>query len=87
MICLFGAMASTLFHLGWLASSGLLAGAVLIVLAANSLRATALFFPEAGLIHLPGWCHEGTGLLLYCLGMALLVAMARRLRSSRLAVS
>lgn len=87
MSCFFGATVSALFRLGWLASTGLLGTAVVIALLANSLRATVLFFPEADMIHLPGFFHEGTGLLLYCLGLALLVAIARRLQAPRPALS
>ena len=83
MSSFFGAAVSALFRLGWLASAGLLTSAGAVTLLANSLRATALFFPEAGMIHLPGWGHEGAGVLLYSLGMVLLVTVARRLQSQR----
>ncbi len=81
--CFFGAVVSALFRLGWLASAGLLTSAIMVALLANALRATALFFVESGMIHLPPWCHEGAGLLLYVLGLALLVTMARRLQFTR----
>ncbi len=87
MSSFFAAAVSALFRLGWLASAGLLTSAVAVTLVANSLRATALFFPEAGMIHLPGWGHEGAGLLLYSLGMVLLVTAGRRLQSQRPAFS
>jgi exosortase/archaeosortase family protein len=38
------------------------AAAALLVLAANVARNTALFFPEAGLVHWPAWSHEAIGL-------------------------
>ena len=38
------------------------AAAALFVLAANVVRNTALFFPEAGLVHWPAWSHEAIGL-------------------------
>lgn len=83
MSCLFAAVAIGLFRLGWRAAAGLLSTAVLVALLANSLRATVLFFPESGMIHLPSWGHEGTGLLLHVLGMLVLLGMARRLQLPR----
>lgn len=38
------------------------AAAGTLVLAANILRNTALFFPEAGLVRWPAWSHEAVGL-------------------------
>ncbi len=63
----------------------LITSAALVALLANSLRATLLFFPESGMVHLPSWCHEGTGLALHVLGMIVLLTIARRLQSPRLA--
>lgn len=83
MGCFFGAVVSALLRLRWPATLGLLTSAIVITLAANTLRATVLFFPESGLIHLPDWGHEATGLLLYCLGMILLLTVARHLQSPR----
>ncbi len=37
------------------------------VLAGNVLRATALFFPEAGVLHLPAWGHAGIGAVSFLL--------------------
>lgn len=41
--------------------------ALIAVLLGNVLRATALFFPEAGLLHLPGWGHAGIGVVSFLL--------------------
>jgi exosortase/archaeosortase family protein len=38
------------------------AAACMLVLAANVLRNTALFFPEAGLVSWPAWSHDAAGL-------------------------
>lgn len=62
----------TLFCLG-------LAGA--LALAANMLRATVLFFPEAGLVSWPHWTHEATGLIFFLPCLALLLKVARRLEN------
>ncbi len=85
MSALFAAVVSGIFRLGWTASVGLITSAALVALLANSLRATLLFFPESGMVHLPSWCHEGTGLALHVLGMIVLLTIARRLQSPRLA--
>jgi exosortase/archaeosortase family protein len=83
MSCFFGAVLAGLLRLGWIAGGGLMASAMLAALLANSVRATVLFFPEAGLVELPSWCHEGAGLLLHVVAMAGLLALARRLQASR----
>ncbi len=41
------------------------ASGVLLVLAGNAVRASALFVKEAGLVSLPDWTHEGLGLLVF----------------------
>jgi len=46
----------------------------LLVLLANILRATVLFFPEAGLVHWPSWTHEAVGLAAFIAAIALLHA-------------
>lgn len=46
-------------------AAALLVGAVVCVILGNGLRAAVLFFPESGRFHLPGWMHEGAGLLVH----------------------
>lgn len=46
-----------------------LGAAVVLVVAANTLRNALLFFKEAGIVSLPGWTHEALGLLVF--GLAL----------------
>ncbi len=41
--------------------------AVAAIWAANTIRATILFFPEAGKFHWPEWSHEGVGLVCFIL--------------------
>lgn len=59
----------------------LLGGAIVIV--ANTVRATALFYGEAGLVTAPSWGHEATGLLVFALALACIGLAAERLRPSR----
>ncbi|MGZ9031338.1 MAG: archaeosortase/exosortase family protein [Burkholderiaceae bacterium] len=52
--------------------------AALLVLAANVLRNTALFFPEAGLVHWPAWSHEAIGLGALALAVVPIVFITAR---------
>lgn len=87
MSCFFGAVVAGMLDLRWWPAITLVACSGIVALLANSLRATLLFFPEAELVHLPSWCHEGTGLMLHALAMAILLSLARRLQSHRPALS
>ena len=46
--------------------------AAAVVIAANSVRAAALFYMETGLVHLPAWAHPGIGVLCFA-GAALAI--------------
>jgi exosortase/archaeosortase family protein len=56
--------------------------AALLVLLANIVRNTILFFPEAGLVHWPAWSHEAVGLAAFIAAMVSLAlitgAVSRR---------
>lgn len=54
------------------------AAAALLVLAANIARNTALFFPEAGLVHWPAWSHEAIGLGALALAVVPIVLISSR---------
>ncbi len=54
------------------------AAAALLVLAANVARNTALFFPEAGLVHWPAWSHEAIGLAALALAIVPIVFITAR---------
>jgi exosortase len=41
--------------------------AVILVIFGNTLRAVSLFYIESGIIKMPGWTHEGVGLLLFAI--------------------
>lgn len=71
------------FRLRWLPTLALLAAAGGLALVANAVRATVLFFPEAGLVQWPHWTHEGTGLLLFLPCLVLLMLLARRWEENR----
>lgn len=70
--------------LSYLAEAGALrtafnaAAAALLVLAANVARNTALFFPEAGLVHWPAWAHEAIGLAALALAVVPIVLLSAR---------
>ncbi|MDH5356999.1 MAG: exosortase/archaeosortase family protein [Gammaproteobacteria bacterium] len=50
-----------------------------VIVAANSLRATALFYTESGLIAMPGWAHNGIGIVMFIAAAILVVYSANRL--------
>lgn len=52
--------------------------AALLVLVANIARNTALFFPEAGLVHWPAWSHEALGLGALALAIVPIVFVTAR---------
>lgn len=58
------------------------AAAALLVLAANILRNTVLFFPEAGLVQWPEWSHAAVGLAAFVAAIAPLTLLITA-RSSR----
>lgn len=51
-----------------------------IVIGANVLRATALFFKEAHLVSLPEWTHAGIGLLVFGAGAWAILLLMERLQ-------
>jgi exosortase/archaeosortase family protein len=51
--------------------------ALALVVGANVIRATALFFKEAHIIALPEWTHAGIGVALFTLAALLIVRLAK----------
>jgi exosortase/archaeosortase family protein len=72
------AFLSARFRLRWIHTLLLHFAAAALALMANGLRATILFFPEAGIVHWPHWTHEATGLVLFAPCLALLLWLAQR---------
>ena len=56
---------------------GVLAVAFLVVLAANVLRATLLFYKEAHVVHLPDWTHAGVGCACFALAVLVIFQLPR----------
>ncbi len=56
---------------------GAAAMAALVVVAANAVRASALFYSETGLVHLPAWAHGGMGVVCF-IGAALAILLGVR---------
>jgi len=78
------ALLSYLYHASTRRTAFNLGAAVVLVLAANILRNTLLFFKEAGIVSLPGWTHEALGLLAFGLALwplYLIVAWRRHAQS------
>ena len=51
--------------------------AFVLVIAANVLRATLLFFKEAQIVALPDWTHTGTGVVLFAAALFTIVRLTR----------
>ncbi len=50
-----------------------------IIIAANILRATALFYIESGLIPMPAWAHDGVGMVTFIAAAIAILWLADRL--------
>jgi exosortase/archaeosortase family protein len=50
-----------------------------IIIAANILRATALFYIESGLIPMPAWAHDGVGMVTFIAAAIVILWLADRL--------
>jgi exosortase/archaeosortase family protein len=57
---------------------GALALAAAVVVAANGVRASALFYSETGIVHLPAWTHAGMGVVCF-VGAALAIVLGVRM--------
>ena len=73
------ALLAALFSLGWRNLLPLGLAALSLALAGNSLRATILFFPEAGLVKMPHLLHPGIGIAIAGGSFLLLMKLARKL--------
>ncbi|MDA7888210.1 exosortase/archaeosortase family protein [Akkermansiaceae bacterium] len=73
------AILATIFRLGWIRLGLLGITGVFLCLLGNTVRATILFFPESGMIALPGVAHVGIGGLIFLVAASVLVAVARKL--------
>jgi len=49
---------------------------LIVVILGNTLRATALFYVESGLVALPSWAHQAMGLCVFLLMMLAIAALA-----------
>jgi exosortase/archaeosortase family protein len=73
--------------LAWRLSAGrtvqAILGALVLLLVGNAVRAAALFFPETGVVALPGWTHEAVGMIVFLGVAAGIVWWVSRLAPSR----
>lgn len=53
------------------------AGAFAIVIVANAVRASSLFYTETGLITMPSWAHEGIGVICFAAAAAAIFGSVR----------
>jgi exosortase/archaeosortase family protein len=61
--------------------------AAVVITGANVFRAVALFYLEAGVLHLPSWGHEYAGLIAFALEAAGIVSVVFMLRRRRMYAS
>jgi exosortase/archaeosortase family protein len=73
-------MGCVLFRLGVLKVAAAIALALALVIAGNVLRASSLFYVEAGLVpHAPGWWHDGIGIVAFGLSAIAILWVLTRL--------
>jgi exosortase/archaeosortase family protein len=60
---------------------------LVVIIAGNVFRAVALFYLEAGVLHLPSWGHEYAGLVAFALQAAAIVWIVFRLRKGNVCVA
>jgi exosortase/archaeosortase family protein len=81
---LFVALAAALLDgLSRLRTVALLAAALVLAVASNSLRSAGLFYREAGLVESPAWTHDAAGLCVFAATGVAIALLARRLGGER----
>lgn len=81
---LFTALLASAFSLPWGKTLPLGLAALILSLAGNSLRASLLFFPEAGLIKMPHVLHPTIGLAIAAVAFAVLAKLARKFSGGKI---
>ncbi|MHB9106943.1 MAG: archaeosortase/exosortase family protein [Armatimonadota bacterium] len=82
--CYLACVLACAFRFGWRGTALAVGGTVLLVLLGNALRAVTLFLPEAGVIRLPAWGHDGIGLFVFALTAIGIAAYLQLLQRRRL---
>ncbi|OGB20811.1 MAG: hypothetical protein A3I66_19580 [Burkholderiales bacterium RIFCSPLOWO2_02_FULL_57_36] len=60
-----------------------IAFAVATVVAANAIRAAALFYMETGMLNLPRWAHDATGMFSFAIGACAILWGIRQIKGGR----
>ena len=63
-----------------LGAAAMLALSATVMVAANALRAAALFYMETGLVSMPSWAHPGIGVICYAAAAAAILLSVRRMK-------
>jgi len=71
------------YRLGALRTAAALAMSCLVVVAANAIRAAALFYSESGLVPLPEWGHQAAGVVCFTAAALAIWAGVRALAGER----
>ncbi|HYE74429.1 MAG TPA: archaeosortase/exosortase family protein, partial [Blastocatellia bacterium] len=77
---------AALNQFGWLKSGLAVLLSFIAVLLGNTLRAAALFYLEAGIIHLPAWAHDAAGVIVFLVLAVGLVIVNKELQRVKLCV-
>jgi exosortase/archaeosortase family protein len=78
------------YDLSFLKSMLLMPLTLIVIIGANIFRAVALFYLEAGILDMPSWGHEYTGVIAFILeaaGIVFIVSLLRRRNVCGLAIS
>lgn len=75
-----GFLLTTFGNLNTIRTLLVLVCATVIVVFANILRATALFYIESNVISAPAWCHSGIGVLMFAITAIAIVLCAEKLQ-------
>lgn len=74
---------SALHRLSFVRTGCAIALAVATVVAANAVRAAALFYIETGMLQLPHWAHEATGMVSFAIGACAILWGIHQIKGGR----
>ena len=78
---LFCVFLCAVYRLCWRKGAAMISLTAGLLILANSLRGSVLFFPESGLVQWPEWTHEGVGVVIYFLCILILLSCCQKLSS------
>ncbi len=70
---------SAFYRLSFVKTGCIIAFAVTAVVAANAVRAAALFYIETGMLNVPHWAHDATGMFSFAIGACAILWAIRQI--------